>query len=167
MGVIIGQTDPLTGDFYTTWAKLRSPILGQQDAGALTPGSYSTHSYQYPAGEGFTTSYGSPLRFDMRYDSTTWPVGFWRPTFAFYSVTGGAPGGGVGWYGALVPWGGTITNEDSAELTGEVVVASGAVGTFTMTADFFGFYPGQYLGVATFPLPVEQPIFSVGKLNAF
>lgn len=165
MGVIIGATDALTGDYYSTWGKLRTAILGQ----AASPpfGNYNQHSYEYPAGDGFLTDNDTPIRFDMRYDSTTWPVGFWRPTFAFYSVTGGAPGGGVGWYGALVSWGGTITNEDSAELTGEVVVASGAVGTFTMTADFFGFYPGQYLGVATFPPPVEQPIFSVGKLNAF
>jgi hypothetical protein len=165
MGVIIGATDALTGDYYSTWGKLRTAILGQ----AVSP-PFSIpyeHSIEYAAGNGFQTDNDTPLRFDMRYDSTTWPVGYYRPEFAFYEVTGGAPGGGTGWYGALVPWGGTITNEDSAELTGEVVVASGTVGTFTMTADFFGFYPGQYLGVATGIPLVTQPIFSVGKLNAF
>lgn len=158
MGVIIGQTDPLTGDFYTTWAKLRSPILGQQDTGGLTPGSYSTHSYQYPAGEGFTTSYGSPIRFDMRYDSTTWPVGFWRPTIAFFdSITATPPG----WYANLQ----FITSavvEDEEELTGETVV--GTVGSFVIAPPFFD--NGQYLGPSG-PPPVEQPILSVGKLNLF
>jgi hypothetical protein len=165
MGVIIGATDPLTGDYYCTWGKLRAPILGQDSGGGI--GTAGTHTIEYLAGGGFLTDNDTPIRFDMRQDSTTWPSGFYRPAFAFYSVTGGAPGGGVGWFGSLVPNGGTITNEDSDELIGETVVASGSVGTFTMTADFFGFYPGQYLGPASSPPPVEQPIFSVGKLNAF
>jgi hypothetical protein len=167
MGVIIGQTDPLTGDFYTTWAKLRSPILGQQDTGGLTPGSYSTHSYQYPAGEGFTTSYGSPLRFDMRYDSTTWPSGFWRPTFRFYDSGPGVPV--PGWYAVMDSSFPTLTDEDIAELTGETVVASGTIGTFTIASSLF-FNVGQLIQAGpgfTPPYPVEQPILSVGKLAAF
>jgi hypothetical protein len=162
MGVIIGQTDPLTGDFYTTWAKLRSPILGQN---ATSSSSYSTYSYQYAAGDGFKTSYGTLLRFDMRYDSTTWPAGFWRPTFFFsednfFSVNG--------WYARLSVASPSLTNEDIAELTGEVVVASGTVGTFIMAADFFT--PAQLIQAGSGfspPYPVEQPILSVGKLNAF
>jgi hypothetical protein len=159
MGVIIGQTDPLTGDFYTTWAKLRSPILGQQDTGGLTPGSYSTHSYQYPAGEGFTTSYGSPLRFDMRYDSTTWPVGFWRPNIYLTQSFTASP---TGWYAALLFINGNVTVEDEEELTGETVV--GTVGSFVIAPDFFD--NGQYLAPLG-PAPFEQPILSVGKLNLF
>jgi hypothetical protein len=160
MGVIIGQTDPLTGDFYTTWAKLRSPILGQRDTGGIAyPGSFTNHSYQYPAGEGFTTSYGSPLRFDMRYDSTTWPVGFWRPTIFFNDRLSPTPG----WYVELVFRDGNVTVEDEAELTGETVV--GTVGSFVISSDFFD--NGQYLGPLTSPQPVEQPILSVGKLTPF
>jgi hypothetical protein len=165
MGVIIGQTDPLTGDYYTTWAKLRSPILGQTNPGGGYPGSYTTHSYQYPAGEGFTTSYGSPLRFDMRYDSTTWPPGFYRPTFAFYENT---IGGTSGWYAELFAPSPSLTDEDITELTGETVVASGTIGTFTIASSFFT--PGQLIqagSLFTPPYPVEQPISSVGKLNAF
>lgn len=161
MGVIIGQTDPLTGDFYTTWAKLRSPILGQN---ATSSSSYSTYSYQYAPGDGFKTSYGTLLRFDMRYDSTTWPPGFWRPTFYFSEVFTATP---PGWYGEMfAPQ--TLTDEDKDELVGETVVASGTIGTFTMTSDFFT--SKQLLQAGSFfspPCPVEQPILSVGKLTPF
>jgi hypothetical protein len=165
MGVIIGQTDPLTGDYYTTWAKLRSPILGQTNPGGGYPGSYTTHSYQYPAGEGFTTSYGSPLRFDMRYDSAAGPASFWRPTFAFYETN---LSGTNGWYAELFVTYPSLTNEDITELTGETVVASGTIGTFTIAASFFT--PGQLIQAGTGftpPYPVEQPISSVGKLTPF
>jgi len=165
MGVIIGANDPLTGDYYSTWGKLRTAIIGQGTGGV---GALGTHSIEYDAGSGFLTQDDEPIRFDMRYDSTTWPFGFWRPEFTFYDVVGGAPPDG--WYGSLFIQGGTITNEDRDELIGEVVVASGTIGTFTMTADFFGIYPGQLLDPGSFfspPYPVEQPIFSVGKLNAF
>lgn len=162
MGVIIGQTDPLTGDFYTTWAKLRSPILGQN---ATSSSSYSTYSYQYAPGDGFKTSYDTLLRFDMRYDSTTWPAGFWRPTFAFYETN---LSGTNGWYAELFVPSPSLTNEDITELTGETVVASGTIGTFTIASSFFT--PGQLIqagSLFTPPYPVEQPISSVGKLTPF
>jgi hypothetical protein len=162
MGVIIGQTDPLTGDFYTTWAKLRSPILGQN---ATSSSSYSTYSYQYAPGDGFKTSYDTLLRFDMRYDSTTWPAGFWRPTFAFYETN---LSGTNGWYAELFVPSPSLTNEDITELTGETVVASGTIGTFTIASSFFT--PGQLIQAGTGftpPYPVEQPISSVGKLTPF
>lgn len=163
MGVIIGATDALTGDYYTTWGKLRSPILGKNTNGYT--GSYTTHSSQYEAGEGFMTSYGTLLRFDMRYDSTTWFPGFWRPTFYFYednlfSVNG--------WYAELFAPSPSLTNEDIAELTGETVVASGTIGTFTIASSFFT--PAQLIQAGsgfTPPYPVEQPILSVGKLTPF
>jgi len=162
MGVIIGQTDPLTGDFYTTWAKLRSPILGQN---ATSSSSYSTYSYQYAPGDGFMTSYGTLMRFDMRYDSTTWYPGFWRPTFLFSEIFTASPSG---WYAELFVPSPSLTNEDIAELTGETVVASGTIGTFTITSAFFT--PGQLIQAGTGftpPYPVEQPIYSVGKLTPF
>jgi len=163
MGVIIGANDPLTGDYYGTWGKLRSPILGQDSSGGL--GTIGTYSIEYTAGGGFLTDNDTLLRFDMRYDSTIWPAGFWRPTFFFsednfFSVNG--------WYARLSVASPSLTNEDIAELTGEVVVASGTVGTFTMAADFFT--PAQLIQTGTGftpPHPVEQPILSVGKLNAF
>jgi hypothetical protein len=164
MGVIIGATDALTGDYYSTWGKLRTAILGQ----AVSP-PFSipyTHSIEYAAGDGFLTDNDTPLRFDMRYDSTTWPPGYWRPTFAFLEEF--AVSTGPGWYGSLFVASPSLTNEDIAELTGETVVASGTIGTFTMTADFFS--PRQLIQAGsgfTPPYPVEQPIFSVGKLNAF
>lgn len=164
MGVIIGQTDPLTGDFYTTWAKLRSPILGQN---ATSSSSYSTYSYQYAPGDGFKTSYGTLIRFDMRYDSTTWPAGFWRPRFDFYE--GFDPySPAYGWIANLFVASPSLTNEDIAQLTGETVVASGTIGTFTMTSNFF--IGGQLIVPGSFstpPYPVEQPILSVGKLTPF
>ena len=166
MGVIIGATDALTGDYYSTWGKLRSPILGQAEF--PTPYIPFEHTVEYPAGEGFLTDNDTPLRFDMRYDSTTWPPGYWRPEFSFYPVTD--PAYTYGWYGRLVGNAigdsQTITNEDRDELIGEVVVASGSLGTFTMNADFFGSYPGQLLDPVVLGT-VTKPIFSVGKLNAF
>jgi hypothetical protein len=84
--------------------------------------------------------------------------------FAFYE--GSTPT--AGWYAELFTPTPSLTNEDIAELTGEVVVASGTIGTFTMTSAFFS--PGQLIQAGsgfTPPYPVEQPIFSVGKLNAF
>jgi hypothetical protein len=161
MGVIIGATDPLTGDYYSTWGKLRSPITGRDLTSGLIAG---THSIEYDAGTGFLTDNDTLLRFDMRYDSTTWPAGFWRPMFAFYE--GSTPT--AGWYAELFTPTPSLTNEDIAELTGETVVASGTIGTFTMTSAFFT--PGQLIQAGsgfTPPYPVEQPIFSVGKLNAF
>ena len=163
MGVIIGATDPLTGDYYSTWGKLRAPILGKDAGGGL--GTLGAHSIEYIAGRGFLTDNDTPLRFDMRYDSTTWPAGFWRPTFAFGEFFAASP---PGWYAELFTATPSLTNEDIAELTGEVVVASGTIGTFTMTSAFFS--PGQLIQAGsgfTPPYPVEQPIFSVGKLNAF
>ena len=62
----------------------------------------------------------------------------------------------------------SLTDEDITELTGETVVASGTIGTFTIAASFFT--PGQLIQAGsgfTPPYPVEQPISSVGKLNAF
>lgn len=164
MGVLIGATDPLTGDYFCTWGKLRSPILGQDSSGGI--GTTGTHSYEYTAGGGFLTDNDTLIRFDMRYDSTTWPAGFWRPTFLFQESVLPVSG----WYGQLFPAGPTITDEDIVELTGETVVASGTVGTFVFTSDFFSPNPGQLLqaGSGFFPpYPVEQPIFSVGKLTAF
>jgi hypothetical protein len=163
MGVIIGATDALTGDYYSTWGKLRSPILGQDTSGGL--GTIGAHSIEYTAGGGFLTDNDTPVRFDMRYDSTTWPPGFYRPTFAFYENT---IGGTSGWYAELFAPSPSLTNEDIAELTGETVVASGTIGTFTIASSFFT--PGQLIQAGsgfTPPYPVEQPIFSVGKLNAF
>lgn len=163
MGVIIGQTDPLTGDYYSTWGKLRSPILGQDASGGL--GTIGTYSIEYTAGGGFLTDNDTLLRFDMRYDSTTWPAGFWRPTFYFLETT---IGGVDGWYAELFAAYPSLTNEDVSQLTGETVVASGTIGTFVITADFFT--PGQLIQAGSFftpPYPVEQPIFSVGKLNPF
>jgi hypothetical protein len=162
MGVIIGATDALTGDYYTTWGKLRSPILGKNTNGYT--GSYTTHSSQYVAGEGFMTSYGTLLRFDMRYDSTS-PLSFYRPTFQFYEAFIGSTNG---WYAELFAPSPSLTNEDIAELTGETVVASGTIGTFTIASSFFT--PGQLIQAGSFftpPYPVEQPIFTVGKLAAF
>lgn len=162
MGVIIGQTNPLTGDYYCTWGKLRSPILGKDVTGGV--GTAGTHSIEYDAGSGFQTDNDTPVRFDMRYDSTTWPNGFWRPTFLFSEVFAATP---PGWYGEMfVPQ--TLTDEDKAELVGETVVASGTIGTFTMTSDFFTSKQLLQAGSGfTPPYPVEQPILSVGKLNAF
>lgn len=163
MGVIIGATDALTGDYYGTWGKLRSPILGQDSSGGL--GTTGTYSIEYTAGGGFLTDSDTLLRFDMRYDSTTWPAGFYRPTFTFYETT---IGGTSGWYAELFSPNPSLTNEDITELTGETVVASGTIGTFTIAASFFT--PGQLIQAGSFftpPYPVEQPIFSVGKLNAF
>lgn len=159
MGVIIGQTDPLTGDYYTTWAKLRSPILGRVDTGSGSPGSFSTHSYQYNAGDGFTTSYGSLLRFDMRYDSTAGPVAFWRPVIYLTQSFTATP---TGWYASLLFINGNVTVEDEDELTGETVV--GTVGSFVIDPTFFD--NGQYLGPLG-PAPFEQPILSIGKLAPF
>lgn len=165
MGVIIGQTDPLTGDYYSTWGKLRSPILGQDTSGGL--GTIGTYSIEYLAGGGFLTDNDTPVRFDMRFDSTTWPNGFWRPRFDFYE--GFDPySSAYGWIANLFVASPSLTNEDIAQLTGETVVASGTIGTFTMTSNFF--IAGQLIVVGggfTPPYPVEQPIFSVGKLNAF
>ena len=165
MGVIIGATDALTGDYYSTWGKLRTAILGQ----AVSP-PFSVpyaHSIEYAVGDGFQTDNDTPLRFDMRYDSTTWPVGYWRPTFAFYDS---GPGVAVpGWYAGLQLTTPSLTNEDITELTGETVVASGTIGTFTMTSTFL-IGLGQLIQAGsgfTPTYPVEQPIFSVGKLNAF
>lgn len=163
MGVIIGQTDALTGDYYSTWGKLRSPILGQDTSGGL--GTIGTYSIEYTAGGGFLTDNDTLLRFDMRYDSTTWPWGFWRPTFTFLETT---IGGVDGWYAELFAPYPSLTNEDISQLTGETVVASGTIGTFVIAADFFT--PGQLIQAGSFftpPYPVEQPILSVGKLNAF
>lgn len=162
MGVIIGATDALTGDYYSTWGKLRTPILGQGVTGGV--GTAGTHTIEYDAGSGFLTDNDTPIRFDMRYDSTTWPTGFWRPTFLFSEIFTASPSG---WYAELfVPT--SMTTEDVAELTGETVVASGTIGTFTIASSFFS--PGQLIQAGTGftpPYPVEQPIFSVGKLNAF
>jgi hypothetical protein len=163
MGVIIGATDALTGDYYSTWGKLRAPILGQDAGGGVGPAG--THTIEYTAGGGFLTDNDTPVRFDMRFDSTTWPNGFWRPTFAFSEFFTASP---PGWYAELFVPSPSLTNEDIAELTGETVVASGTIGTFTMTSAFFT--PGQLIQAGsgfTPPYPVEQPIFSVGKLNAF
>ena len=163
MGVVIGANDPLTGDYYSTWGKLRSPILGQDTSGGV--GTIGTHSIEYTAGGGFLTDNDTPVRFDMRYDSTTWPPGFYRPTFTFYENT---IGGTSGWYAELFVPSPSLTNEDITELTGETVVASGTIGTFTIASSFFT--PSQLIQAGsgfTPPYPVEQPIFSVGKLNAF
>lgn len=163
MGVIIGTTDALTGDYYSTWGKLRSPILGQDSSGGL--GTIGTYSIEYTAGGGFLTDNDTLLRFDMRYDSTTWPAGFWRPTFAFYEDNLSSVNG---WYASLQIPSPSLTNEDITELTGETVVASGTIGTYTIAASFFT--PGQLIQAGSFftpPYPVEQPIFSVGKLNPF
>ena len=163
MGVIIGATDALTGDYYSTWGKVRSPILGQDTSGGL--GTIGTHSIEYTAAGGFLTDNDTPVRFDMRYDSTTWPFGFWRPTFGFYETN---LSGTNGWYAELFAPFPSLTDEDITELTGETVVASGTVGTFTIASSFFT--PGQLIQAGsgfTPPYPVEQPIFSVGKLNAF
>ena len=163
MGVIIGATDALTGDYYSTWGKLRSPILGQDTSGGL--GTIGTYSIEYTAGGGFLTDNDTLLRFDMRYDSTTWPMGFYRPTFQFYEAFIGSTNG---WYASLFIPSPSLTNEDITELTGETVVASGTIGTFIIAASFFT--PGQLIQAGSFftpPYPVEQPISSVGKLNAF
>lgn len=163
MGVIIGQNDPLTGDYYCTWGKLRSPILGQDATGGV--GMSGPYSIEYDAGSGFLTDNDTPLRFDNRYDSTTWPTGFWRPTFLFYEDFIGSTNG---WYAQLFTPTPSLTNEDIAELTGETVVASGTIGTFTIASTFFT--PAQLIQAGsgfTPPYPVEQPILSVGKLNAF
>jgi hypothetical protein len=163
MGVLIGATDAVTGDYYSTWAKLRSPILGQGAAGG--PSIYSAHNSEYAAGDGFMTSHGTLLRFDMR-DSSGPVSGFWRPTFLFQESVLPVSG----WYGQLFPAGPTITDEDIVELTGETVVASGTIGTFNINSDFFSPNPGQLLMTGSGfspPYPVEQPIFSVGKLTAF
>lgn len=105
------------------------------------------------------TTYGSPLRFDWRYDSTTWPVGFWRPTIYFSDKFSPTPG----WYAELLFISSNVTVEDEAQLTGETVV--GTVGSFVISSDFFD--NGQYLGPLTSPQPVEQPLLSVGKLTPF
>ncbi len=163
MGVIIGATDALTGDYYSTWGKLRSPILGQDVTGGV--GAAGAHSIEYDAGSGFLTDNDTPVRFDMRYDSTTWPPGFYRPTFAFYETN---LFGTNGWYAELFVPSPSLTDEDITQLTGETVVASGTIGTFTIASSFFT--PGQLIQAGTGftpPYPVEQPIFSVGKLNAF
>ena len=163
MGVIIGATDPLTGDYYCTWGKLRSPILGQGTTGGV--GEIGLYSIEYDAGSGFLTDNDTPVRFDMRYDSTTWPAGFWRPTFSFFEDN---LFGTNGWYASIEVASPSLTNEDISELTGETVSASGTIGTFTIAASFFT--PGQLIQAGsgfTPPYPVEQPIFSVGKLNAF
>lgn len=161
MGVIIGQTDPLTGDYYSTWGKLRTAILGKEVSAGL--GTLGNHSIEYITG--FQTDNDTPVRFDMRYDSTTWPAGFWRPTFAFgeRSIFGVN-----GYYASLFTETPSLTNEDIGELTGETVVASGTIGTFTIASSFFT--PGQLIVAGPFffpPYPIEPPIFSVGKLNAF
>lgn len=163
MGVVIGANDALTGDYYSTWGKVRSPILGQDTSGGV--GTIGTHSIEYTAAGGFLTDNDTPVRFDMRYDSTTWPFGFWRPTFAFSEDN---LFGTNGWYARLEVTNPSLTNEDITQLTGETVVASGTIGTFTIAASFFT--PGQLIqagSLFTPPYPVEQPIFSVGKLNAF
>ena len=164
MGVIIGMTDPLTGDYFCTWGKLRSPILGQDSSGGL--GTLGTYSYEYTAGGGFLTDNDTLLRFDMRYDSTTWPAGFWRPRFDFDELTSPTPG----WYGRLSITSPSITNDDISQLTGETVVASGTIGTFTISSAFFGPGTSQLIQAGsgfTPPYPVEQPISSVGKLTPF
>jgi hypothetical protein len=162
MGVIIGATDALTGDYYSTWAKLRSPILGQN---ATSSSSYSTYSYQYAPGDGFKTSYGTLMRFDMRYDSTTWPAGFWRPTISFYESMDPTPG----WYAQLFVASPSLTNEDISELTGETVEAFGTAGTFTIDSSFF-IGAGQLIEAGSGfmpPYPAYQPVYSVGKLTPF
>jgi hypothetical protein len=163
MGVIIGATDALTGDYYSTWGKLRSPILGQDTSGGV--GTIGTHSIEYTAGGGFLTDNDTPVRFDMRYDSTTWPFGFWRPTFSFFEDN---LSGTNGWYAELFVRYPSLTDEDIGQLTGETVVASGTIGTFTIASSFFTTAQLIQAGTGfTPPYPVEQPIFSVGKLNAF
>jgi hypothetical protein len=162
MGVIIGATDPLTGDYFCTWAKLRSPILGQNNTAYPI---YTTHNYEYPAGEGFMTEHGTPLRFDMRYDSTTWPFGFWRPTISFYESMDPTPG----WYAQLFVASPSLTNEDISELTGETVEAFGTAGTFTIDSSFF-IGAGQLIEAGSGfmpPYPAYQPVYSVGKLTPF
>jgi hypothetical protein len=166
MGVIIGATDALTGDYYSTWGKLRTAIVGQDSGSGIDVMTLGAHNIEYLAGGGFLTDNDTPLRFDMRYDSTTWYPGFYRPRFTFLEEF--AVSTGPGWYGSLFIASPSLTNEDIAELTGETVVASGTIGTFTMTSDFFS--PRQLIQAGsgfTPPYPVEQPIFSVGKLNAF
>lgn len=163
MGVIIGANDPLTGDYYSTWGKLRSPILGKDASGGIV--EQSSYNIQYDAGSGFLTDNDTPIRFDMRYDSTTWHPGFWRPIFSFRDTLVGST---FGWYAFIDIPTPSLTTEDVAELTGETVVASGTIGTFTITGDLFT--PGQLIvagGIFTPPYPVTQPITSVGKLNAF
>lgn len=162
MGVIIGATDPLTGDHFCTWAKLRSPILGQNNTANPI---YSTHNYEYPEGEGFMTEQGTLLRFDMRYDSTTWPAGFWRPRIDFYETSFPTPG----WYAQLFAAFPSLTNEDISELTGETVEAFGTAGTFTIDSSFF-IGAGQLIEAGsgfTPPYPAYQPVYSVGKLTPF
>jgi hypothetical protein len=158
MGVIIGATDALTGDYYSTWGKLRAPILGQ-DIGPWY-GAAGTHTIEYLAGGGFLTDNDTPIRFDMRYDSTTWPFGFWRPNIYIVQSFTASP---TGWYVALLFINGNVTLEDEAELTGETVVGTG--GSFVINSDFFD--NGQYLAPLGPPQPIDYPIFSVGKLNAF
>jgi hypothetical protein len=165
MGVIIGDNDALTGDYYSTWGKLRTAIVGQDSGQGYDVMTLGSHNIEYTAGGGFLTDNDTPVRFDMRYDSTTWPPGFYRPTFAFYENT---IGGTSGWYAELFAPSPSLTDEDITELTGETVVASGTIGTFTIAASFFT--PGQLIQAGsgfTPPYPVEQPISSVGKLNAF
>lgn len=165
MGVIIGATDPLTGDYFCTWAKLRSPILGQNNTAYPI---YSTHNYEYPEGEGFMTEQGTLLRFDMRYDSTTWPAGFWRPTINFYDLF--ASTFTPGWYAQLFVASPSLTNEDISELVGETVEAFGTAGTFTIDSTFFGPGPGQLIEAGTSfspPYPAYQPVYYVGKLTPF
>ena len=165
MGVIIGATDALTGDYYSTWGKLRSAIVGQDAGQGYDVMTLTDHNIEYTAGGGFLTDNDTPVRFDMRYDSTTWPPGFYRPRFLFSEAFIGSTNG---WYAELFASSPSLTNEDITELTGEVVVASGTIGTFTIAASFFT--PGQLIQAGTGftpPYPVEQPIFSVGKLNAF
>ncbi len=164
MGVIIGATDALTGDYYCTWGKLRTAIVGQDAGSGYDPMTIGTHNIDYLAGGGFLTDNDTLLRFDMRYDSTTWPAGFYRPRFNFYESSTPTSG----WYAELFTPTPSLTNEDIGQLTGETVVASGTIGTFTITSAFFT--PGQLIQAGsgfTPPYPVEQPIFSVGKLNAF
>jgi hypothetical protein len=165
MGVIIGATDALTGDYYSTWGKLRTAIVGQDSGQGYDVMTLGPHNIEYTAGGGFLTDNDTPVRFDMRYDSTTWPFGFWRPTFAFSEDN---LFGTNGWYARLEVTNPSLTNEDITQLTGETVVASGTIGTFTIAASFFT--PGQLIQAGSFftpPYPVEQPIFSVGKLNPF
>lgn len=167
MGVIIGATDALTGDYYSTWGKLRTAIVGQDSGQGYDSMTLGPHNIDYLSGGGFLTDNDTPVRFDMRFDSTTWPNGFWRPRFDFYE--GFDPySSSYGWIANLFIPSPSLTNEDIAELTGETVVASGTIGTFTMTSNFF--IGGQFIvagGGFTPPYPVTQPIFSVGKLNAF
>jgi hypothetical protein len=165
MGVVIGANDALTGDYYSTWGKVRTAIVGQDSGQGYDVMTLGPHNIEYTAGGGFLTDNDTPLRFDMRYDSTTWPPGFYRPTFTFNEQFIGSTNG---WYASLFLASPSLTNEDIAELTGETVVASGTIGTFTITSAFFS--PGQLIQAGsgfTPPYPVEQPIFSVGKLNAF